>query len=250
MQGNSTYKGFRYQKKCALYFLLQVFYNRNDFTYITLEHKDGDDFDLHFKSKKEVYQTKDYKKVSTMKEFLTNLWRRYSENIRITTDLDICLFFIFSNDSSNGAFTALKNKDCTSPKLNKLFGKLENDPDHKVKLTKSEWGKFIKILSLQIIEDEEINNRLDLFFTLLFDPYDLKEKEKEIFSRELLDLLDETMALGTEINRTEIRERIDGWHILLCSKHVSFRSAIAEAKKDIVEAKMKTVPANSIGEIE
>ncbi len=249
MQVNNTYKGFRYQKKCAFLYLLRYFH-REDFTHISLEHEEGDDFDLHFQSEKQVFQTKDYKEVTSMKAFLTNMWRRYSENIREKSPENLSLYFVFSRQSNNKAFVALKTRNRTSTELDRLLTEISMSPKLEVPLTEKEWQNFLEGLFLEVIENKEIEIELDRYISWLSDAYDLKKAQKEMIFRSLLDKLDETMAFRRRTSKEEIREQIDVWHRLNFFRHPEARDRAEKLKEDIIIEKLKRpVPTNSIGEL-
>ena len=249
MQVNNTYKGFRYQRKCAFLYLLNYLHN-DYFTHISLEHEEGDDFDLHFRSEKRVFQTKDHKEVTSMKVFLLKMWRRYSENIRENSPENLSLYFVFSRLSDNEAFVALKTRALTSPELDRLFTEISMSPDLEVPLTKKEWENFLERLFLYVIENKEIEIKLNLYISLICDPYDLKNSEKEIIFRSLLDKLDETMAYRRRTSKEEIREQLDAWHSIHFFRHPIVRDRADKLKENLIDEELtKPLPANSTGEL-
>ena len=249
MQVNNTYKGFRYQKKCALFYLLRDL-NNEYFTHISLEHEEGDDFDLHFQSEKRVFQTKDHKEVTSMKAFLINMWRKYSENIRDKSPKTLSLNFVFSRLSDNEAFVALKTRALTSPELDRLFTEISMSPKLEVPLTEKEWQNFLKRLFLYVIESKEIEIKLDRYISFIGDSYKLKNSEKELIFRSLLDKLDETMAYGRRTSKEEIREQIDAWHCINFLQHPAVRDRAEKLKEDIIIEKLRSpVPAKLTGEL-
>ena len=254
MKTSNTFGGFRYQKKCAFLYLLNHHFKHN-FKQITLEHPLGDDFDMHFIVNKDVYQTKKRSNLTTMKSYIKKMWRRYSENIREHSDIEISLCFIFSKNFSVGAFSALRDKDYNSKALRNLYNSIIKDgnKDMLVPLTKEEWDNFIRILSLEIIEEDRLDEALHDLISNLYNAYRITESEKRNVCKTFLDLLDEAMSDSAELTKEKIQNEIDVWHCTFLEKHKGMTIYRYQLEKDLEkvfkeEHKLEPIPANSTGE--
>lgn len=178
------------------------------------------------------------------------MWRRYSENIREKSSENLGLYFVFSRQSNNEAFVALKTRTRTSPELDRLFAEISIIPNLEVPLTEQEWQNFLERLFLDVIENEKMENEIDCYISLICDPYGLKNSEKEIIFRSLLDKLDETMAYRRRTSKEEIREQLDAWHCINFFRHPIVRDRAEKLKKDLIDEELtKPLPANSTGEL-
>ena len=239
MRTNDTYHGYTYQKRCALFYLLDKFANA-DFKAISLEHPKGDDFDLHFSNKKEVYQTKDYKSVfsSHMKDFILAMWRKYSENINNPpTKLDVEMAFIFSNIFNLPEFTAIKNRKHEDKSLNQAWKYILKDSNCKIKPNKQEWNDFLNKLYLYIHSFEEVDEKIKKIISLMFNAYKFEDTAINKIKNDLLEKLDSLMSgkqMGHLSTKVEIQEQIDWWHNTFWREHVGIKAEILKHDKEIL----------------
>jgi len=239
MKNNETYHGYTYQKRCALFYLLDKFFN-NDFIAISLEHPNGDDFDLHFKDKKEVYQTKDYCTLcsSNMKDFILNMWRKYSENINNPkSTISIELAFIFSKLFKTPEFIAIKNRNLKDKSLNKARAYINNDPICKYKPNKQDWDDFLNKLHLYIHTINDVETGIIKNITLLFNAYNIKDDAIDKIKNDLLEKLDTLMSGKTRghiSSKNEIQEQIDSWHTFYWRYHPKNREKALKQEKELL----------------
>ena len=212
MRNTDTYKGFVYQKKCAFLYVLRELAEDRGVLYFRMEHKKGDDLDLIYSERIDIFQTKEVQDPN-MPEYLKKMWRRYTENIRPGTKRYIGLGFIFSRKhENNGCYRALELRDHDNPSLQEIVQHINNDPSTQFQVeSQDDWTEFLGLIRVDVLDVEELHSELRRILKFIFLFFGLPEDEVESVGYDFLGRLDEVMAEGKEVPMNEIREVIDLW---------------------------------------
>ncbi len=212
MRNTDTYKGFVYQKKCAFLYVLRELVDNRGVLYFRMEHPNGDDLDLIYSERIDIFQTKEVQDPD-MPEYLKKMWRRYTENFRPGTKRCIGLGFIFSrNHENNGCYCALKLKNHNNESLQKIVQHIDTDPltQFQVK-SQDDWTEFLGLISINVLDVEELHSELRRYLKFMFLFFRLPGDEVESMEYDFLGRLDEVMAGGKKVPMNDIWEVIDLW---------------------------------------
>lgn len=226
MKVSDSYKGFPYQKRCALYHFFWEYFGDRPLRFLRMEHAEGDDFDLIFAGDEwEVFQVKNVEGAN-LPENLQDLWRRYTENMKPNADRDVSLFMVFSKEQSHPCFAALHEGRLDDNSLAGIVARVNAShlTQRKIKGT-DEWQAFLEKISPKVFSEEKLEDGLRRMLKMIFEQNQIPEEQIDAVRDQFLGYLDGVMTLHRAVPVNEIKELMRRWFADFVHRHAAARDS-------------------------